>query len=90
MFTTSFFAPGSPTDGYAYQTIVTPDPYDGSPVCSILLLSLADHVVIQATVLYDVARDLIRAEQLRGQLVKGRIPPGRASDAVSDWLSPLI
>lgn len=86
MFIEPFFADGATADGYAYQTVVTPDPYDGTPVCSLLMLSLADQVAIHSTFLYDVSRDVAQAEYYRSKLVRGKVPPAQACDLVSEWI----
>ena len=86
MFTEPFFAEDATADGYAYQTIVTPDPYDGTPVCSLLLLSLADHVAVRSTLLYDVSRDKAQADYYRSKLVRGKVPPAKACDLISEWI----
>ena len=86
MLNKPFHLPGAPQDGYVYQTVVTPDPYDGTPVCSLLLLSLADHVAVNSTLLYDVSRDLAEAESYRARLVRGKVPPALASELLEEWL----
>ena len=87
MYIETFFAEGAAADGYAYQTVVTPDPYDGTPVCSLLMLSLSDHVAVRSTLLYDISRDVVQAEYYKSKLVHGKVPPTQACDLLSEWIS---
>lgn len=71
---------------FTYQTVITPDPYDGTPVCSLLLLTLQDHIVTQHTLFYDVARDAALAEIYRNRLLAGKVPPTVAGELLEEWL----
>ena len=86
MFTQEFTIEGTADARYAYQTIVTPDPFDGSPVCSLLLLQLQDGVAVDSTFLYDVSRELVQAEAFRQLLVTGEVPPEQATNILDEWL----
>lgn len=86
MFTKTFSLPGATTDGYAYQTVTTPDPYNGTPVYSLLLLSLADQVAVDSVLFYDISRDASQAEAFCKRLVDGRVSPAQAEELLTEWL----
>ncbi len=71
----------SQSSPYVYQLVVTPDPTDGSPICSVLVVHLQYGVF-----LYDVSRDPAEAEALRALLAKGTVLPQNAAEIAEEYL----